>query len=45
MNAAAGAASGALTDMGINDHFMRELAAINSWQFSSFRPDQKPLPG
>jgi len=27
LNAAAGAASGALTDVGINDHFMRELAA------------------
>jgi uncharacterized membrane protein len=26
-NAAAGAASGALTDVGINDHFMKELAA------------------
>ena len=27
LNAAAGAASGALTDVGINDHFMKELAA------------------
>jgi uncharacterized membrane protein len=26
-NSAAGAASGALTDVGINDHFMKELAA------------------
>jgi uncharacterized membrane protein len=26
-NAAAGAASGALTDVGINDHFMKELSA------------------
>jgi uncharacterized membrane protein len=26
-NAAAGSASGALTDVGINDHFMKELAA------------------
>jgi len=27
LNAAAGAASGALTDVGINDHFMKELSA------------------
>ena len=27
LNAATGAASGALTDVGINDHFMKELAA------------------
>ena len=27
INATTGAASGALTDMGINDHFMKELAA------------------
>jgi len=27
LNAAAGAASGALTDVGINDHFMKELTA------------------
>jgi uncharacterized membrane protein len=27
INAAAGAASGALTDVGINDHFMKELTA------------------
>ena len=27
MNAAAGAASGALTDVGINDHFVKELSA------------------
>jgi len=27
LNAATGAASGTLTDVGINDHFMRELAA------------------
>jgi uncharacterized membrane protein len=27
LNAAAGAASGALTDVGINDHFMKEVAA------------------
>jgi uncharacterized membrane protein len=27
LNATAGAASGALTDVGINDHFMKELAA------------------
>jgi uncharacterized membrane protein len=27
MGAAAGAASGALTDLGIDDHFMKELAA------------------
>jgi uncharacterized membrane protein len=27
LNAAAGAAPGALTDVGINDHFMRELTA------------------
>ncbi|HWX42293.1 MAG TPA: DUF1269 domain-containing protein, partial [Blastocatellia bacterium] len=27
LNAAAGAAAGALTDVGINDHFMKELAA------------------
>jgi uncharacterized membrane protein len=40
MGAAAGAASGALTDFGINDHFMKELAAAmtprsstcSSWQ-------------
>jgi uncharacterized membrane protein len=30
VNAAAGAASGALTDVGINDHFMKELAATLS---------------
>jgi len=29
-NAAAGAASGALTDLGINDHFMKELSATLS---------------
>jgi len=27
LNAAAGAASGALTDVGVNDHFMKELSA------------------
>jgi uncharacterized membrane protein len=27
LNAAAGAASGALTDVGINDHFMKEWSA------------------
>jgi uncharacterized membrane protein len=30
LNAAAGAASGALTDVGINDHFMKELSATLS---------------
>ena len=30
LNAAAGAASGALTDVGINEHFMKELSATLS---------------
>jgi uncharacterized membrane protein len=30
LNASAGAASGALTDVGINDHFMKELSATLS---------------
>jgi uncharacterized membrane protein len=30
LNAAAGAASGALTDVGVNEHFMKELSATLS---------------
>jgi uncharacterized membrane protein len=28
LNAAAGAASGAFTDVGVNEHFMKELSAL-----------------
>ena len=46
LNAAAGAASGALTDVGINDHFMKEFVATLIPSSSAlFAVNQKSLPG
>jgi uncharacterized membrane protein len=45
LNAAAGAASGALTDVGINDHFMKELSAtLNSGSLTLFVLLRKATP-
>ena len=44
-NAAAGAASGALTDVGINDHFMKELSAtLSSGSSTLFVLVRRPVP-
>src|SRR5580692_10782422 len=45
-NAAAGAASGALTDVGINEHFMKELSAtLSPRQFNPVRAVKKSHAG
>jgi hypothetical protein len=46
LNAAAGAASGALTDVGINEHFMKELSAtLSPRQFNPVRAAKKSHAG
>ena len=47
LNAAVGAASGALTDVGINEHFMKELSATLSPDSSTLfvRADEKSNAG